>query len=122
MNCYEARVNDNERSLAMVTAKTDLDPEFRASQIASYEAAIKDDRGQLYASAFNAAARFVQASQKDKALALLDIAARDPAFVDKVEELRKYIKGGGFAPGLSSIEYADVHPRPFRYDPRYVHD
>ena len=36
-------------------ARTDLDPDFKARQIAGFEAALKEDRSQHHAAAFNAA-------------------------------------------------------------------
>ena len=62
-------------------------------QIEGFEAAIKEDRSQQYASAFNAANHFAQAGNLDRAKPLLEISAKDPALADLVAQLRKIIGG-----------------------------
>ena len=93
MTCYERRVLFSEQELQAMQARTDLDAEFRARQIDGFEAAIKEDRSQQYASAFNAANHFAQAGNLDKAKPLLEISAKDPALADLVAQLRKIIGG-----------------------------
>ena len=95
MHCYEARVLMSEESLKEMQAREGLDAEFKARQIAGFEAAIKEDRSQQYASAFNAANHYAQAGNLEKARPLLELASRDPALADLVAQLRKII-GGGF--------------------------
>jgi tetratricopeptide (TPR) repeat protein len=95
MNCYETRVAFSEHSLKEMQAREGLDAEFKARQIAGFEAAIKEDRSQQYASAFNAANHYAQAGNLDKARPLLELASKDPALADLVGQLRKII-GGGF--------------------------
>ena len=94
MVCYERRVLFSEQELQIMQARTDLDAEFRARQIEGFEAAIKEDRSQQFASAFNAANHFAQAGNLDKARPLLEISAKDPALADLVAQLRKIIGGG----------------------------
>jgi hypothetical protein len=73
---------------------TQIDPDFKAHQIEGFKAAVKEDRSQYHAAAFNAANHFARAGNFDKARPLLDIAARDPALEKPVAELRKIIGGG----------------------------
>lgn len=94
MGCYERRVLFSEQSLKEMQAREDLDAEFKARQIEGFEAAIKEDRSQHYASAFNAANLYAQAGKIDKARPLLEVSARDPALADMVAQLRKIIGGG----------------------------
>jgi hypothetical protein len=74
-------------------ARTDVDPEYRARQVEGLAAAIKEDRSQQYASACNAANHHARLGNRDKARALLDVAAKDPALEKAVAELRKIIGG-----------------------------
>jgi tetratricopeptide (TPR) repeat protein len=94
MGCYERRVLFSEQSLKEMQAREDLDAEFKARQIEGFEAAIKEDRSQHYASAFNAANLYAQAGNIDKARPLLELSAKDPALAEMVAQLRKII--GGF--------------------------
>jgi tetratricopeptide (TPR) repeat protein len=93
MTCYEKRVLASEQSLREMQAREDLDAEFKARQIEGFEAAIKEDRSQQYASAFNAANHFAQAGNLEKARPLLELSAKDPALADMVAQLRKIIGG-----------------------------
>jgi tetratricopeptide (TPR) repeat protein len=93
MGCYEMRVVASEASLKEMQAREDLDAEFKARQIAGFEAAIKEDRSQYHASAFNAANLYAQAGNLEKTKTLIEIAARDPALADMVSQLRKIIGG-----------------------------
>lgn len=92
-DCYWADVLNDERGLREMRAKTDLDPEFKARQIASFEAAVKEDRRQQYAAAFNAANEYAQGGNLEKARTLLDVAANEPTLADKVAQLRDILKG-----------------------------
>jgi hypothetical protein len=49
----------------------DLDPTFKASQIAGFEAVIAEDRGQEQASYLNAANGYIRAAFADKARLML---------------------------------------------------
>jgi tetratricopeptide (TPR) repeat protein len=93
MGCYERRMLFSEQSLKEMQAREDLDAEFKARQIEGFEAAIKEDRSQQYASAFNAANHYAQAGNLEKARPLLELASRDPALADLVAQLRKIIGG-----------------------------
>ncbi len=92
MGCYDARVRENEAELFALRANPNFDPDFKERQIAGFEAAIKEDRGQYHAAAFNAANHFGRAGNVPRARPLLDIAARDPALRDLVRQLREIIR------------------------------
>jgi tetratricopeptide (TPR) repeat protein len=92
MHCYERRVIGHQRNLAAIANEVDVDPTFKAHQIAGFEAAIKEDRGQHYAGAYNAANNYAGARNFARALELLDIAAKDPDLDAQVKKLRELIK------------------------------
>jgi hypothetical protein len=92
MACYEKNVADDETQIIGIRGRTDLDPEYQASQIAGLEASVKEDRSQQYASAFNAAANYTRAGNYAKAKVLVEVAASDPALADMVKELRAILK------------------------------
>jgi tetratricopeptide (TPR) repeat protein len=89
MECYRASALDIERRMRVMAAREDLDPEWRTSQLAGFEIAIKEDRSQESASAYNAAVNFLRGGDRAAANAYADLAARDPVRAPKVEELRK---------------------------------
>jgi len=93
MVCYARAADYTEAGLKTMVARTDIDPEFRARQIESLSAAVKEDRSQQYASACNAANHHVRVGNFDKARPLLDVAAKDPALAETVAALRKIIGG-----------------------------
>jgi len=92
MACYDARVQETEAELLALRANPNFDPDFKARQIAGFEAAIHEDRSQYHAAAFNAANHFVRAGEADRAKPLVEVAARDPALADLVRQLRAFIK------------------------------
>jgi tetratricopeptide (TPR) repeat protein len=94
MRCYDNAAMLSELALQHMEANTEIDPDFKARQIEGFRAAIKSDRTQYHAAAFNAANHFAREGNLDKARPLLDIAARDPALEKPVAELRKIIGGG----------------------------
>jgi hypothetical protein len=89
MGCYRANALDIERRMRVMAAREDLDAEWRTTQLAGFEIAIKEDRSQESASAYNAAVNFLRAGDRAAATTYADLAARDPARAPKVEELRK---------------------------------
>jgi tetratricopeptide (TPR) repeat protein len=91
MECYHASVLDTEARMRTMAARDDLDPEWRAAQLAAFEAALKEDRSQESASAYNAAVNFLRGGDRTRAVAFADLAARDPVRLPKVEELRKLL-------------------------------
>jgi hypothetical protein len=89
MECYRASALDIERRMRVMAAREDLDPEWRTTQLAGFEIAIKEDRSQESASAYNAAVNFLRGGDRTAANTYADLAARDPVRAPKVEELRK---------------------------------
>jgi hypothetical protein len=98
MACYSASALDTEHRKREMTARDDLDPAWQAAQLAGFDAAIKRDRDQESAAAYNAAINFLRAGDRSKAGSFADLAAQDPARAEKVDALRKLIvqtrKGG----------------------------
>ena len=94
MMCYEANKVLAENALKKMEQATNVDPDFKARQIAGFQAVIKEATAQQYASAFNAANQFARVAELARARRLLDIAAKDPDLHPRISELRKII--GGF--------------------------
>jgi hypothetical protein len=91
MGCYRIAVAYDREKPAEMQKADNVDETFRASQIAGFEAAIKDDSAQVSASAFNAAVNYARANNREKALEYCDLAAKDPDRVKQVEQLRALI-------------------------------
>jgi tetratricopeptide (TPR) repeat protein len=89
--CYDLDVKDDEKRLEEMRNATNVEEDFRAQQIAGFEAAIREDRAQASASAFNAATNYLRSRDFAKASAFADRASEDPERAAKVEELRKLI-------------------------------
>ncbi len=98
MNCYSRAADYSEGGLRAMEARTDVDPVFQASQIEGFKAALREDRTQQYAAAFNAANHYARAGNLEKARPLLEIAAKDPALEKLVAELRRIIGKSAAAP------------------------
>jgi tetratricopeptide (TPR) repeat protein len=92
MRCYDVNVKETLDGLEKIKANPDLDAEFRAQQIAGFEAALIEDRRQYHAAAFNAANHFARGGLVEKARELVEIAAKDPTLLPRVEELRKILR------------------------------
>lgn len=90
--CYEASANDNVKRLEEMKA-ADLDAEFKATQIAGFEAVIKEDRDQQWGSVLNAANAFARAEQIETALKWLERIPADAVHRAKADELKKLITG-----------------------------
>lgn len=95
MACYEAQAIVAQQGLQRMEARENIDPDFKARQIANFQAAIKEDMSQHYASAFNAANHYLRGGDPKKARTLLDVAAKDAALATGVAQLRKILDGGG---------------------------
>jgi tetratricopeptide (TPR) repeat protein len=93
--CYEGSVGLDKRKLNEMQARTDLDPAFQQSQIAGFEAAVKEDESQEYASAYNAAMHFTRGGDLKQAKSYLEIADKDPTLADRVKNLTEIIKRAG---------------------------
>ena len=92
MGCYERNVVEAEEGLAFTRAKEDLDEAFRARQIANFEAVIKEDRGQQYSAAFNAANYYATGGDFTRARTMLALAEKWPELAEKVALLQTYLK------------------------------
>jgi len=90
MDCYRFAVAFDREKLSEMQ-KADVDEDFRASQIATFEAAIKADSSQMSASAFNAAVNYARANNREKALEYCDQAAKDPDRAQQAADLRALI-------------------------------
>lgn len=91
--CYKASADDAvSKREAMRTA--DVDPDFKAAQIAGFDAAIKEDRDQEHASYLNAANAWARAGQTVKALEWLDKVPSESIHAGTAAQLRKIIGGG----------------------------
>jgi tetratricopeptide (TPR) repeat protein len=93
MECYDRIALETEEGLRAMEANTDVDPEFKARQVEGFKIAIQEDRSQYCAAAFNAANHYARAGNLDKARALVEIAAKDPALEQLVKDLRRIIGG-----------------------------
>jgi tetratricopeptide (TPR) repeat protein len=92
MTCYESAVAEAEAGLRDMQARTNVDPDFKASQIAGFEAAIREDRRQYHAAAFNTANQSAHGGHSVRAKKFLEIAAKDPALADLVRQLREILR------------------------------
>lgn len=91
-DCYWANVRNDERALREMQANKDVDPDFKARQIASFEAALKVDRHYQYTAAFNAANEHARAGNIEQARTLLDVAANEASLAGKIAQLRDMLK------------------------------
>jgi tetratricopeptide (TPR) repeat protein len=92
MGCYDRMAAETGRRLEQMRRAENVDEAFRARQIEGFELAIKEDRSQASASAFNAANNYLRARDIPKALEYADVAAKDPDRAAMVDELRKLIR------------------------------
>ncbi len=90
-SCYAAAVADTERRRQLMAARTDLDPPFRARQLAGFDAALQEDRSQRSAAALNAALNYARGNDLPNANKFMESAALDPERQASVEELRRAI-------------------------------
>jgi tetratricopeptide (TPR) repeat protein len=90
--CYEKSAEENVRRLEAMRL-ADLDADFKASQIAGFEAVIKEDRDQQWGSILNAANAFARAEQIETALKWLERIPANAPLRAKADELKKLITG-----------------------------
>jgi hypothetical protein len=91
VGCFAANVREDRAGLASMEAHTELDADFRASQMAAFKAAIVEDERQRRASALNGAAAFASSGTLDHVHELLDIAALEPSFAEPIATLKAYL-------------------------------
>jgi tetratricopeptide (TPR) repeat protein len=88
--CYRRTAEDTERQLEAMR-NADLDPDFKASQIAGFQAAIQDDRSQEQASYLNAANGFARSQNHARAREMLAGIPDDSVHAPGARELRRYL-------------------------------
>jgi tetratricopeptide (TPR) repeat protein len=91
-SCYEKSADDNVSRLDAMR-KSDFDEDFKAAQIASFEAVIKEDRDQQWGAILNAANAFARAEQVETALKWLERIPAEATLRPKADELRKLLTG-----------------------------
>jgi tetratricopeptide (TPR) repeat protein len=111
--CFAANVREDRMSLAAVEAtgegSPELDPEFRASQIAGFKAAIVEDERQQRAAALNAATCYANAGSVARARQFLVTAEQEPSFADQVAKLREFMEKAN-APSATAAGGASPRP------------
>lgn len=90
--CYEKSADDNVGRLEAMR-NSEFDEEFKASQIASFQAVIKEDRDQQWGAVLNAANAFARGEQVETALKWLERIPADAVHRPKADELRKLLTG-----------------------------
>jgi len=91
-SCYEKSADDNVKRLDAMR-QADIDPDFKATQIAGFEAVIKEDRDQQWGSILNAANAYARSEQIETALKWLEKIPAEAALRSKADELKKLITG-----------------------------
>ena len=90
-DCYDMLVKDSERLKVEMAARTDVSEEFRATQLAGFDAAIKEDSVQRSAAELNAAINYGRAADLPNAMIYMKRAAADPQRSTAVEDLRQVL-------------------------------
>jgi tetratricopeptide (TPR) repeat protein len=90
-DCYTALVKESERLRGEMAARTDITEEFRARQLAGFDAAIAEDSVQQSAAELNAAINFGRAGDIANATVYMKRAAVDPQRRTAVEDLRQVL-------------------------------
>lgn len=88
--CYQREADANEVRLESVRSG-DLDPDYKAIQIANFEIVIRDDRGQEEASYLNAANGYTRIGDFDRAIAALARIPDHSPHADGARELRAFV-------------------------------
>ena len=83
-----------DAKLAATVANAEIEPAFKARLVERLTTAVKENRSQFHAAAFNAANTFAAAGNLERARPLLEVAAKDPALDKVVAELRRRMAGG----------------------------
>jgi len=88
--CYRVSADRSEQDLATMR-DADLDPAFKASQMAGFDAVIAEDRSQEQASYLNAANGYIRAAFADNARLMLARITADSAQASAASELSRYL-------------------------------
>jgi tetratricopeptide (TPR) repeat protein len=89
--CYDLLVKDSERLRAEMATRTDVAEEFRARQLAGFDAAITEDSTQRSAAELNAAINYGRAGNLSNATVYMKRAWIDPQRRVAVEDLRQVL-------------------------------
>jgi tetratricopeptide (TPR) repeat protein len=89
--CYELLVKDSETRREEMATRQDVTEEFRARQLAGFDAAIKEDGVQKSAADLNAAINYGRAGDLPSATVYMKRAAVDPQRRLAVEDLRQVL-------------------------------
>jgi tetratricopeptide (TPR) repeat protein len=89
--CYERAVALAERQREAMAKRDDVSEEFRARQLAGFDAAIAEDRSQKSAADLNAAINYARARDVERATIYMKRAAVDPERRVAVEDLRQVL-------------------------------
>jgi hypothetical protein len=92
LGCYSSDVTADEQAIKSMEARDQIDPDFKARQLASFRATLEEDQRLQYASAFNAANQNAHGGNFVKAKAFIEVAAKDPRLADVVAQLRAILK------------------------------
>ena len=95
-DCYgaAARFSEGERAALVALVEDpeiEVDPLFVEQQLAGFDAAIAEDRSMESRAAVNAASTYLRAGDDDRARLFTERAAADPAYADRVAELRQLL-------------------------------
>lgn len=90
-DCYGRLVAQSEQARAAMAARADIDDEFRRTQLAGFDAAIKEDSTQQSAADLNAAINYARAGDVPNATVYMKRAAVDPERRGTVEDLRQVL-------------------------------
>ena len=90
-DCYDLLVKDSETRRDEMATRQDVTEEFRARQIAGFDAAIKEDSVQKSAADLNAAINYGRAGDLPSATVYMKRAAVDPQRRLAVEDLRQVL-------------------------------
>lgn len=90
-DCYARLIAQNESLRAAMAARTDVSEEFRARQIAGFDAAIAEDSTQRSAADLNAAINYARAGDIPQATTYMKRAWVDPERRSTVEDLRQVL-------------------------------
>lgn len=88
--CYRRSAEETEAQLDIMR-NADLDPDFKASQVAGFQAVIQEDRSQEQASYLNAANGFVRAEAYGRAREMLAGIGDDSMHAVGARDLRRYL-------------------------------
>jgi tetratricopeptide (TPR) repeat protein len=88
MGCYRERAQATTERIRTLESRADLDPTYRAGQIARLEASVVADARQQHTAALIAGNDDAAGGDLASAKTLAEIAAEDPALADRVAKLR----------------------------------